>query len=151
VGKPSEGLPSLGDGHGDKGDALSQGPAQEQLNQPLSEQPKSTNAKEPTYPEVPTNSETATEPGVVIALKARTRKPQAADVTAANRETGGLVTSHPKPEKRKNARERAREKYAKKDTEDGTTPMTAKAKSKVDRKAEKKADKARKSKTATAA
>jgi len=103
--------------------------------------------------------ETANEPGVVIALKARTRKPQAADVTAANRETGGLVTSHPKPEKRKNARERAQAKYAKKyakddtkkDTEDGTTPMTAKAKSKVDRKAEKKADKAKKSKTATAA
>ena len=92
---------------------------------------------------------------MVIALKARTRKPQAADVTAANRETGGLVTSHPKPEKRKNARERAQDKYAKKyakkDTEDGTTPMTAKAKSKVDRKAEKKADKAKKSKTATAA
>ena len=56
----------------------------------------------------------------------------------------GLVTTRPKPEKRKNAKERAKAKFNKagneKTAEDGTTPMTATAKSEADlKKAERKA------------
>jgi hypothetical protein len=131
-----------GAGHGGEGDASFQGPAQEEA---LSAQPKPTNAK------VPTNVEAATdEAGSVITLAARTAKPEVVEMAA--RETGGLVMTRPKPEKRKNAKERAKEKYAKKDTADGTRPMTAKAKSKVEAKAEakkiKKAKKAKQSKVA---
>ena len=99
-----------------------------------------------------------TEPGKVIPLKARAKKREAADRAAVNPTVGRLMTAHPKPEKRKNAKERAREKYAKKntdknsneakdeakiDTKDGTRPMTATAKSKIDKKAEIKAKKTR--------
>jgi hypothetical protein len=131
-----------GAGHGDEGDASFQGPAQEEA---LSAQPKPTNAK------VPTNAEAATnDAGSVITLAARTAKPEAVETAA--RETGGLVMTRPKPEKRKNAKERAKEKYARKDTADGTTPMTAKAKSKGETKAEsKKTKKAKKTKQSKAA
>ena len=62
-------------------------------------------------------------------------------VGAETLETGDLVTTRPKPEKRKNAKERAKAKFSKdKTAEDGTTPMTATAKSEADlKKAERKA------------
>jgi hypothetical protein len=64
-------------------------------------------------------------------------------VEAETRESSDLVTTRPKPEKRKNAKERAKAKFAKetdKTAEDGTTPMTATAKSEVDlKKVERKA------------
>jgi len=132
-------MPSTGAGHGEKGDALNLGPAQERL-EPLPEQPK------PTYADAVTTSDGAPSP--VIELAARTTKPEAAEATAVTREADGLVMTHPKPEKRKNARERARDKYAK----DGTTPtMTAKAKSKVDKKAKTKAETKAKKKSKSAA
>jgi hypothetical protein len=46
----------------------------------------------------------------VIELKARIKKPEAADTAAVMRETGGLVTVRAKPEKRKNAQQRAKER-----------------------------------------
>jgi uncharacterized protein YbbK (DUF523 family) len=46
----------------------------------------------------------------VIELKARMKKPEAADAAAVTRETGGLVTVRAKPEKRKNAQQRAKER-----------------------------------------
>jgi hypothetical protein len=163
---------ALGAGHGDEGDALFQGPAQEQV---LPAQPK------PANPEAAISDDA---PSAVIVLAARTTKPEAAETTAVTREAAGLVmtrpkpekrknakerakerskgkpeaaevaavtpeavglaTAHPKPEKRKNAKERAKEKYAKKSTEDRTTPdTTAKAKSKVDKKADAKATKSK--------
>jgi len=132
-----------GAGHGDEGDSSFQGPAQEQLNEPLPVQPKPTNAEEPTNFDAETNSG-----GAVIALAARSNKPKATAPTAVVREAGGLVTTRPKPEKRKNAKERAKAKFAKKngakddakdDAKDGTTPMTAKAKSEAESKAKAKA------------
>jgi hypothetical protein len=52
--------------------------------------------------------------------------------------TAGLVTAHPKPAKRLNAKERARA-----NAKDGTTPdMKAKAKSKAEAKAKRKKSKA---------
>ena len=129
-----------GAGHGDEGDASFQGPAQEQDQaHALPAQPKPTHAEKPTNAEKPANPEAVTcadAASSVIELKARTTKAKTAAVPAVNRETGGLVTAHPKPAKRLNARERAKEKYAKKRTEnrteDRTTPnTTAKAKSKA--------------------
>jgi hypothetical protein len=70
------------------------------------------------------------------------------EVTNELPQTGGLVTAHPKPEKRKNARERAMEKKSggRNDrddaTSDGTKPMTAEAKFKVENKAAKAKEKA---------
>jgi hypothetical protein len=66
-------------------------------------------------------------------------------VEAETRESSDLVTTRPKPEKRKNAKERAKakldSKFSKdKTAEDGTTPMTATAKSEADlKKVERKA------------
>ena len=139
-----------GAGHGDEGDASFQGPAQEHDQaQALPAQPKPTHAEKPTYAEKPTNAEKPANPEAVtcadaassvIELKARTTKAKTAVVPAVNRETGGLVTAHPKPAKRLNAKERAKEKYAKNRTEnrtesrteDRTKPnTTAKAKSKA--------------------
>jgi hypothetical protein len=75
--------PAAGAGHGDEGDASFQGPAQE-TDQALPASPK------------PTNAEAVTDaPGPVIELVARMR------------ETGGLVMTRPKPEKRLNAKDRA--------------------------------------------
>jgi hypothetical protein len=141
VGTPavSEQTLAPGAGHGDEGDASFQGPAQEQLNEPLPAQPK------PTYAEV---AIAADGPNTVIELNARSRKPKAMEPTAVAREAGGLVTTRPKPEKRKNAKERAKAKFAKakdgkakdandedKTAADGTTPMTATAKSEAETKA----------------
>src|SRR5665647_2492635 len=123
-----------GAGHGDEGDASFQGPAQEQDQaHALPAQPKPTHAEKLATPEAVTSADAASS---VIELKARTTKAKTAAVPAVNRETGGLVTAHPKPAKRLNAKERAKEKYAKKRTEnrteDRTTPnTTAKAKSKA--------------------
>ncbi len=101
---------ATGAGHGEAGDAPSQGPAQEDV---LSAQPKSANNK---------------SANAAIAIFETTPR------------DAGLVMTRPKPEKRKNAKERAKDKFAKeKITEDGTTPMTAKAKSEVEAKAERKA------------
>ena len=135
---------SSGAGHGEKGDALNLGPAQERLA-PLPAQPKPTNAEKPANPENVTSDD---EPSTVIALKARTRKAEAAEVTAVVAEAVGLATAHPKPAKRKNARERAKDKYAKNNAKnsakDRTTPtMTAKAKSKAEKKADTKAKKSK--------
>ena len=81
-----------GAGHGDEGDASFQGPAQEQV---LPAQPK------------PTHAEAATDgAGSVITLAARIAKPETVEATA--RETGGLVMTRPKPEKRLNAKDRAK-------------------------------------------
>jgi len=92
-----------GAGHGEAGDAPSQGPAQEEV---LSVQPKSANPKEPA--------------NAAIAIFETTPR------------DAGLVMTRPKPEKRKNAKQRAKEKFAKAKPEDGITPdTTAKAKSKV--------------------
>ena len=104
---------AAGAGHGEAGDAPSQGPAQEDV---LSAQPK------PANPDKPTNS-------TVAILETTPRD-------------SGLVMTRPKPEKRKNAKERAKDKFAKdkeKTTGDGTTPMTATAKSEVESKAARKA------------
>jgi len=95
-----------GAGHGGEGDASFQGPAQEEA---LSAQPKPTNAK------VPANAEAATdEAGSVITLAARTAKPEVVEMAA--RETGGLVMTRPKPEKRKNAKERLEKRKGKAET-----------------------------------
>jgi hypothetical protein len=146
VGTPSDSDLTLssGAGHGEKGDALNLGPAQERLA-PLPAQPKPTNAEKPANPENVTSDD---EPSTVIALKARTRKAEAAEVTAVVAEAVGLATAHPKPAKRKNARERAKDKYAKNNAKnsakDRTTPtMTAKAKSKAEKKADTKAKKSK--------
>ncbi len=77
---------------GDEGDASFQGPAQEEL---LSAQPKPTNAKAVT--------DAASS---VITLAARIAKPEVVETRA--RETGGLVMTRPKPEKRLNAKDRAK-------------------------------------------
>jgi hypothetical protein len=139
-------VPAPGDGHGDEGDALSQGPAQER-NETLPGQPKPTKAM-PTNAKpsqmMPANSGETFESqssGAVVALgEAKPKLP------------GNLVTVRPKPEKRKNAKERAKAKYAKVKTEDGTTPMTATAKSKVETKAKTEAGtKAKKTKAVKAA
>ena len=146
MGTPSDSDLTLspGAGYGEKGDALNLGPAQERLA-PLPAQPKPTNAEKPANPENVTSDD---EPSTVIALKARTRKAEAAEVTAVVAEAVGLATAHPKPAKRKNARERAKDKYAKNNAKnsakDRTTPtMTAKAKSKAEKKADTKAKKSK--------
>ena len=110
-----------GAGHGEAGDAPSQGPARKEV---LSAQPKPANADKPAKLE-PATAEIA--------------------IFAAAPRDNGLVTTLPKPEKRKNAKERAKAKFAKKDTkdktaEDGTRPMTATAKSEAEAKAERKAE-----------
>jgi hypothetical protein len=130
-----------GAGHGDEGDASNQGPAQETdqaQSEALPAQPKPTNADaDIAMPEQ--------APGAVIELAAVTTKLKAAE--AALRETDGLVTVRPKPERRKNARERAKEKY----TKDRTTPdTTATATSKVETKAKANGAKPARSKTAKA-
>jgi hypothetical protein len=118
-----------GAGHGEEGDASSQGPAQDNekaQTQALPAQPK------PAYTDAakPADQDDAAV-GTVIALAARIKREDAAQVDA---KTVALVQTHPKPAKRKNARERAKETYAK----DGTTPaVTVKAKSKVEKKAKK--------------
>jgi hypothetical protein len=120
---------ATGAGHGEAGDAPSQGPAREEV---LSASPKSAN------PEKSANAANAISNGApVIELASAKSK----TVEAETRETGDLVTTRPKPEKRKNAKERAKAKFSKdKTAEDGTTPMTAKAKSEADlKKAERKA------------
>jgi hypothetical protein len=102
---------AAGAGHGEAGDAPSQGPAQEEV---LPVQPKSANPNEPT--------------NAAIAIFETTSRDAV------------LVMTRPKPEKRKNAKERAKDKFSKeKTTEDGTTPMTATAKSEVESKAKRKA------------
>jgi hypothetical protein len=127
-----------GAGHGEEGDALSQGPAQEgekaQMDT-LPAQPK------PAYSDIAAafDQEDAadeddakeTADGAVIALATRIKREGPAQARA---KTAALVQTHPKPPRRKNARERAKEKHAK----DGTTPvMTAKAKSKAEKKTKK--------------
>ena len=127
-----------GAGHGDEGDASFQGPAQEET---LPASPKPTNA------EKPANAETAVSD---VEAKFEISKPKQAEIIAVNFETAGgvstgLVTAHPKPAKRLNARERAKKANAK----DGITPeMKAMAKSKAEAKAEAKA-KRKKSKAAS--
>ena len=79
-----------GAGHGGEGDASLQGPAQE--------------AELPVLPK-PTNAEATTEASSIIELVPRFAKPET-DETA--RETNGLVTMRPKPEKRLNAQQRAK-------------------------------------------
>jgi len=131
-----------GAGHGDEGDASFQGPAQETdqaQNETLPAQPK------PTHAEMPANAEAVSE------VESKPAKPKAkeaeiitVDFESAGQQTAGLVTAHPKPAKRLNARERA-----KANAKDGTTPdMKAKAKSKAEAKAEAKA-KRKKSKAAS--
>ena len=83
-----------GAGHGDEGDASFQGPAQEET---LSAQPKPTNAKV---------HDRSADASSVITLAARIVKPEAVETAA--RETGGLVMTRPKPEKRLNAKDRAK-------------------------------------------
>jgi hypothetical protein len=149
-----------GAGHGEEGDASIQGPAQERQDTPQADEEPQPAQPKPAHSDVEFETATAAspaiasampndEPAAVIAFADRLNKTDAAQARAVSSETGGLVTTHPKPAKRKNARERAKEKYAK----DGTTPMTAKAKSEAEKKSEKKAKKlaerkARKSKAA---
>jgi hypothetical protein len=100
-----------------------QGPAQEET---LPVSPKPTN-EVPIQEETMTSGDapihaaaaviepiTFTEPGKVIPLKVRVKKRQeqreAADGAAVNPAAGRLITAHPKPEKRKNAKERAKER-----------------------------------------
>ncbi len=83
--------------------------------EPLPAQPKPTNAEEPTNFDARTNSEQRGD----RACTARSKKPEATEPTAVAREAGGLVTTRPKPEKRKNAKERAKAKYAKDKTRQG--------------------------------
>jgi hypothetical protein len=122
-----------GAGHGEAGDAPSQGPAREEV---LSAQPKSAN------PDKPANSKPNDAKSAPVIELARAVKSEAAEAREAN-----LVTSRPKPEKRKNAKERAKAKFAGNDAkdkdktaEDGTRPMTATAKSEAEAKAERKAE-----------
>ena len=70
------------------------------------------------------------------------------EAVASDNEPGVLLTAHPKPAKRLNARERQMAKRNgggndKETTADGTKPMTAEAKSRVDNKAADKAEKAK--------
>ena len=118
-----------GAGHGDEGDASFQGPAQEET---LPASPKPTQT-ETTVSDVEAKSK----------IKSEISKPKQAEIIAVNFETAGgvssgLVTAHPKPAKRLNAKERA-----KANAKDGTTPdMKAKAKSKAEAKAKRKKIKA---------
>jgi hypothetical protein len=119
-----------GAGHGDEGDASFQGPAQEQV---LPAQPKPTLAEAPGKPEAAISD---------VAAKSEISKPKQAEIIAVNFETAssvttGLVTAHPKPAKRLNAKERA-----KANAKDGIRPDTkAKAKSKAEAKAKRNKDK----------
>ena len=91
----------------------------------------------PTKAEEPTQTEIARADD---AAKLETSNPKQAEIIAVNfesagRVTAGLVTAHPKPAKRLNAKQRA-----KANAKDGTTPdMKAKAKSKAQAKAQAKA------------
>ncbi len=124
-----------GAGHGDEGDASSQGPAQEKIEKAQTEalpaQPKPAHAQaadlqarseiEPKMDAV----ELKTETGSKVVSLPTPRETKKADVT---------VTSIAKPAKRKNAKERARDKMRNKTAEGGTRPdMTAKAKSKAEK------------------
>ena len=93
-----------GAGHGDEGDASFQGPAQEEA---LPAQPKPTNEMPAAQVDIDAANAALSS---VIELKARMKKPEAADTPAVTRETGGLVTVRAKPEKRKNAQQRAKER-----------------------------------------
>ena len=111
MGKPAASIATLapGAGHGDEGDASFQGPAQEEV---LPASPKPTNQvsiQEDKPAQVDINAANAALSSV-IELKARMKKPEAADTAAVTRETGGLVTVRAKPEKRKNAQQRAKER-----------------------------------------
>ena len=113
---------SSGAGHGEAGDAPQQGPAQERI-EPLPAQPK------------PANPETAASE---VEAKSKISKPKEAEIIVVNFETAGplsvgLVTAHPKPAKRMNAKERAKARFKDKSSaEDRTKPtMTEKAKSKA--------------------
>ena len=118
---------ATGAGHGEAGDAPSQGPARKDV---LSAQPKSANPEKLAF--------SSTAPVIELA---HVVKPE----TVETRDTS-LVMTRPKPEKRKNAKERAKAKFAKKDStkdktaEDGTRPMTATAKSEAEAKAERKVE-----------
>ena len=101
----------------------------------------------PTKPEKPTEAEIAIsedEP------KLETWNPKQAEIIAVNFEsaggvTAGLVTAHPKPAKRLNAKQRA-------NARDGITPdMKAKTKSKAEAKAQAKAQAKAKRKKSRAA
>ena len=96
---------------------------------------------------MPTKSEKPAKAEIAISEdepRLETRNPKQAEIIAVNFEsaggvTAGLVTAHPKPAKRMNAKQRAQEKY-KADAKDGITPDTkAKAKSKAEAKAQSKA------------
>ena len=122
-----------GAGHGDKGDALSQGSAQERLDERHPGQPK------------PTQTETAISDEAQSQVINLARVVKAETAETVTREANSLVMTRPKPEKRKNAKERAKAKFAKDETandktaKDGTTPMTATAKSGAEAKAKAKA------------
>ena len=67
-----------------------------------------------------------------MSANADAANPEVVIFEAAPRDSG-LVTTLPKPEKRKNAKERAKAKFSKEKTaEDGTRPMTVTAKSEAD-------------------
>jgi len=90
------------------GDAPQQGPAQERI-EPLTAQPTPANSEVVISDDKPNTK----IPSAKIKLVARTTKPKAAEVTAVNPEAGGLVTAHPKPAKRLNAKDRAKAKMKK--------------------------------------
>jgi hypothetical protein len=121
---------ATGAGHGEAGDAPSQGPAREDV---LSAQPKSANSKKPAKLETAKTEKLAISFTAPVIELTAVAKPE----TAETRDTG-LVMTRPKPEKRKNAKERAKDKFAKdkeKTAEDRTRPMTATAKSDAEAKA----------------
>ena len=102
-----------------------------------------TNTNEPTQAETPLQAGETTNPETAISAvkekskrKSERSKPKQAEIIAVNFEAAGgvstgLVTAHPKPAKRLNAKERA-----KADAKDGIRPdMKAKAKSKAEAKA----------------
>ena len=131
MGTPAASILTLapGAGHGDEGDASFQGPAQD-ATLPASPKPTNKPTNKPTQADVDAANAALSS---VIELKARIAKPEA--VATTMRETSGLVTTRPKPEKRLNAKERA-----KVNAKDGITPdMKAKAKSKAVAKAAAKA------------
>jgi hypothetical protein len=143
---------SPGAGHGEEGDASSQGPAQEadrtQIETlPVSPKPtntnNSTNTNTPTYGGKPPYSGATDDgeavvagdvaagtaadlPNAVIALEPRTKGPATGGGAALASRVSELVTVRAKPEKRKNARERARERNERRNGERNTQSIADK-------------------------
>jgi hypothetical protein len=141
---------SPGAGHGEEGDASSQGPAQEADQtriETLPVSPKSANANKPTNTNKPTYADATAKcepvvaadivadlaadlvvdlPNAVIALEPRMPGTAAGRARAPASRSGDLVTVRAKPEKRKNAQQRAKERNERRNAERNMQPTTDK-------------------------